>query len=332
MNSDREFFKFKKKKEGVEPNQKSGRILSENPLHIKMADEADRKVEYSEADLAYEDSSALKEGMSESPLRIMGKVKEDFENENSSLSAVVKKFRREMMKEQLNDDSENILEDSMLQRERYKKEHNQMYLEFVVDGTISFAEIFVPVYRAIESSVFEIEKIAVENDINTKYGLTILGDRLKTVSYGASEYYTDKKDIFLKSVRDIQFAGGNLSGHEDIDNAIENALRKLENNSPERANRAILVFTDSSPVNEDEDVNFRNISDCPNNGIRFAMIYLGNSEYYGYFKLVDRNGEETEDGKNTYTEVRSISELLGVDSDKSVRDLVSRLVYQTSVR
>ena len=218
-------------------------------------------------------------------------------------------------------------------REQIFREHSQLYLEFVIDGTYSFSKIFIPVYHALENAVYEIEKAAMDSgEVEVKYGLTVFGDQIKMPRYENSAWYTQKKDEFLNSVKDIVFVGGSNDGRETINEGIECALRKLENSTPAYANRAIVVFTDSIPENEQDDVYFDDIADCPNRGIRFALVYLGQREYYGYFKLVDRNGNETENGKNAFSEVRCISELLGDDSVTSIRNLVYNLVYQTSIR
>lgn len=314
-------------------NLQNGRIPSDNPLHITLEPELEveavEEVEGGSTSEVNADQDCLKNEPDEKKGKYVFHEEEKVSAEKEVSNFEVF-FNEKYPKES---EKKSFLEDAKEQVNRIKEEHGELYLEFVIDGTISFSKIFVPVYRAIENAVYEIEKAAMDvGDVKIKYGLTVMGDRSRLTRHNNTTRYVGDKDAFLNSVKEIRFTGGNLSGYEDIHENIENALKKLENSTPEYANRALIVFTDSKPENEDEDVSFFDIPGCPNRGIRFALIYLGSSEYYGYFKLVDKNGNDTEVGKNAFSEVRCISELLGADSVKSIRNLVYKLVYQTSVR
>lgn len=336
MRSNRDFFKNRKKSSTA--NQKinrSGRTPSVDPFDFlrpsEEATEEDPIEEMDEVDIPdmeeFHDMEELDDmeefdDMDEDDMEEFDDMEEEEDSSEPDEEYKASYFRR---KERHDEDSES-------KANRYKIEHNELYLEFVIDGTSSFREIFVPVYRAISKAVGKIKTVVskVENS-KVKYGLTIMGDQPKGKRHSDGSWYTESSEVFLKSLTKIQFTGGSLDGYENLNGSIESALRKLENHSSENSNRAIIVFTDSMPKDVDEDAVFLEVSDCPNRGIRFALVYLAGGEYFGFFNLVDGKGNRVTNGKNTSAEIRDIAELLQGDSTKQVSKLVSDLVNKTSV-
>ena len=224
------------------------------------------------------------------------------------------------------------MEDYYERMDRWSKEHQEIYLKFIMDATASEAAIFVPVYMAVENYVNEIERIKDENtDIHVKYGLTVFRERPENITFAQGEYFTESSEAFLNKVKDIVFTGGSPEGYEDIDSAVEEGIRNLENNSPEGANRGIVLFSGSQSFSDDL-VNFTNISGCPNRGLRFAVGYLGSYQYGGVFKIVDKDGELAGDAKNNCAEFRCIDRLFKEDGLTEVKEQVRQLMIQTSVR
>lgn len=229
-------------------------------------------------------------------------------------------------------EGEEVLQDYYVRNARFAKEHLEVFLDYIIDGTISFSKIFVPVYQAIESSVFEIERIKEENaEITMKYGLTVFRRTAEGIRFSNGDYFTESAEEFLDQVKEITFTGGSVDGYENIDQAVETGIRIVENHSPAGANRGILLFTDSMPFS-DELVNFTKIPDCKNRGLRFAAGYLGSYQYGGFFKLVDKDGELAGDAKNNCAVFSSIEKLLEEDGTGKIKELVRQLMIQTSVR
>lgn len=231
--------------------------------------------------------------------------------------------------EEKNHGEEEIVQDYSGFWVRQDEEHNCIFLEYLFDGTLSFSKVFPSVYGGVSSCVHKIAVVKREHpSMVIKYGLTVFRDRVEKIHF-RDGYFTESEDEFLEAVRNITFKGGSADGREKINEAIEEGIRVLEQNSREYANRGLLLFTDSMPENIFPD--FRNIEGCKNRGLRFAVCYLNNNGYSPSFHLIDRDGNDTEDGKNAYASVHEITQLLNRDGTKNMEDLVLDIMNRVSV-
>ena len=212
---------------------------------------------------------------------------------------------------------------------RQDEEHNCILLEGLFDGTLSFSKVFPAVYRGVDTCVHKIAVAKREHpSMVIKYGLTVFNDQVERIRF-RDGYFTEDEEEFLEAVRNITFKGGSADGREKINEAIEEGIRVLEQNSREYANRGLLLFTDSMP--EDIFPDFRSIEGCKNRGLRFAVCYLNSNDYAPSFHLTDRDGNDTEDGQNAYASVHEITKLLSRDGMKEMEKLVLDIMNKVSV-
>lgn len=210
-----------------------------------------------------------------------------------------------------------------------RMEHSHIYLETVLDTTFSFTEVFPAVYEALEACVLAIQKKKRDYpSIVVKYGLTVFHTDIMTVTYHG-DAFTESEEEFLESLRELKFTGGSRYGTEPLLNAaIEAGIRSMECSSEKPENRGLLVVTDSMP--DDDNYDFRNLSDCANRGLRFAAVYANSNSWIPDFRMVDGEGRNTLNVKNR-TFVAELKRLFGVEGAEEVRRMVTEMMYQTSV-
>lgn len=212
-----------------------------------------------------------------------------------------------------------------------QEEKRQIYVNIVIDGSYSFSTIYRTVYRGIQSLIHEVAEVARQyGRKDVCWGLTIVYQQPINVRFGGNVgYYTKDTREFLAALRSVIFMGGSFDGRENINEAMESAIRSLEKESQPQDSRGVLLFTDSMP--KETGPEFRNLEDCPNNGLRFAIGYLYDCKYDARLKLVDRDGQIADNDRNEVSEFKSIQELLEPDGISSMREMVTAILTKTSI-
>ncbi len=206
---------------------------------------------------------------------------------------------------------------------------NDIFLEYVVDGTYSFSTVFPAVYRAIKVSVEKMQKACkTYQGIRIKYGLTVIHDNIHTVRFDGKPF-TEDGNRFLGGLEDIKFSGGSADGKEKINEAVEAGIRVLENESHPLAGRGLLLFTDSMPEETYHD--FRKIDGCPNRGLRFAVCFLKSSAYQADFHLVDRYGNIATNNKNAVADFYGLERLFRQEGLRRMEEVVNEFMGKMSV-
>lgn len=207
--------------------------------------------------------------------------------------------------------------------------HKYVYIQVVIDGTYSFSTLFAAVYRTLEHFTEHLKReIRKYEGVRFFFGGMVIGDSTSQIAFKEGEF-TEDLDEFLNGIRKIEFTGGSDSGYENINDAIESAVRSLENNSPGRANRGLLVFTDSRPEEIGEFL-FQDIPGCPNRGLRFETLFMKEPwNYVPLFKNVDGTGLPENNQKNG-TYLYDIERILK-DGDRLIEMVVDEILYQSSI-
>lgn len=216
------------------------------------------------------------------------------------------------------------------ERMRKSREHSYIYIQFVMDMTYSFSRVFPAVYHAVQVCMDKIsEKKKEFPDIRVRYGLVTFNDKIESVRFDGS-CFTESEHVFMDQLRKMRFTGGSPNEYEEnINEAVEAGLRNLEKESEEYANRGLLLLTDSIPKERKPD--FYSLDGCQNRGLRFAVCYLYNDEYVPRFKITDRDGDITENGKNRGAEIRRLESLFGSEGMKTIQKQIDDIMYKSSV-
>lgn len=207
----------------------------------------------------------------------------------------------------------------------------EIYIEMIIDGTYSFSKVFPAVYYSIRKMTDEIRAFRTQyKSVIVKYGLIVLNETPKAVKFD-NAYFTEDTKKFLEKIRSIVFTGGSESGRENINDAVKSGIRILNNFSPDKANRGLIVITDSLPESDELCPDFRDIDECDNKGLRFATFYMnGEAVYMPALKMVDSDGDETDNGKNVMN-IYNLESLLDEDGGQSIQRVVKEIMAQVSV-
>lgn len=211
---------------------------------------------------------------------------------------------------------------------------NTVNIMTVFDGTSSFAAVFPRIYSVYEEFIQRITELKKElPDVIVKYGLLVFGaegEGFRRAEFGDS-YFTDDEAKLFESIRNIRFQGGAQNGKEDVNGAIREGIRILETGTEEFANLGLILFTDSLPEEISPEFDMIRVEGKLNRGLRFANIYLYNDRYLPTFKIVDRDGNRTEGGKNEGGQITGIGELLKSGGSDIMKQTVSEVMRQASV-
>lgn len=216
-----------------------------------------------------------------------------------------------------------------------------LYMGIIIDGTLSFSKPYPKVYSVLEEFLnhLEAEKWSYK-EIELRYGLTVFHDEPIPVVFDDGRKFTGRESDVLKELENLQFYGGSESGRENLKAAIAQQLEEL-NNVPEAADvkhcyKGILMFTDSLPADGDMHPDFtqetfeRNGKEYPNYGLRFAEFYAYNDDFVPAMRMVNRNGREDENEKNTGV-YHDIHDLLKQNSETTAA-FVERMIRTIAVQ
>ena len=212
----------------------------------------------------------------------------------------------------------------------------KIFIEFVIDKTISFTTVFPKVFYIMETMMRELKYKKTEyRDVEIQYGLTLFNEDVEIKVFSNGEYFTRSEDEFLQALRNIRFSGGSDDGKEDLAGAIAKGMCVLQNAGEESAERGLFFFSDSMPIDDDMFPNFTEEEQDGywNKGVRFAEFYTYTDKFKPIIWTV--NGEGVNDGEGT-NEARmySLKTLLDGDLDeasKKVENTVNRILNQCSV-
>lgn len=217
-----------------------------------------------------------------------------------------------------------------------KDARKKVYLDFVIDTTLSFSKVFLPVYYALDYFLKYTEDRKKEfKGVLIQYGLTVFRTDADAVQFSGNRYFTESETELLEELQKITFSGGSPSGRENLAGAVDQALRVLNNQSDEEADRGLLLFTDSLP----EEGKMRPDFTSPdqkgyfNRGVRFAQIYSYDGSFHPMLTAVNADAEPVENGKNTIT-YNSLDQLIDLDEDavkEQIRSIVDDILRKSSV-
>lgn len=221
---------------------------------------------------------------------------------------------------------------------RFTGMRKEILLEIVIDGTFSFSTIYSVVFYMLEQLIASLEHKKEEyKGAVIKYGLTVFHEEAEPVTFSDGEYFTESEKEFLDELRNIKFFGGSVTGREDLNGAIDQALCILNNYGMEKnCNRGLLMFSDSLPEEDDMTPDFTSEEqgEYINKGLRFAAFYTFSSEFMPQLLIVDGNGDIAENGRNTiiFGDIHNIlSESRGSLLER-IHRMVTNILNQTSVR
>lgn len=191
-------------------------------------------------------------------------------------------------------------------------------LAVVVDGTLSFTKVFSKVYYMIEQLLDELRQMQRMYQKKIEYALIIMRDKPQVYPFSGSAF-TVEEEAVKEALGNMIFRGGSLSGYENIYDALNMALEKL-NNAPdaERAANGLLLFTDSM---DQRDIDFTDdepgaYGNYTNHGLRFASIYSYTDEFRPYFRMTDAYGEDAK-SESGFVSWNSLGDLLRMDEDET---------------
>lgn len=211
---------------------------------------------------------------------------------------------------------------------------NTVNIMTIFDGTPSFSAVFPRIYSVYEEFVQKIRELGKElPDVVVKYGLLVFGaegEEFRRAEFGDS-YFTDDETKLFEKIRNIRFQGGAPDGKEDVNGAIREGIRILETESEAFANLGLVLFTDSLPEDISPKFDTIRVEGKLNRGLRFANIYSYNDRYIPTFKIVDRDGNRIEGGKNEGGQITGIGELLKPGGSEIMKRTVSEVMRQASV-
>ncbi len=212
----------------------------------------------------------------------------------------------------------------------------KLYIEFIMDKTISFTTVFPKVFYIMETMMKELKYKKTEyRDVEIQYGLTLFNEDVEIKTFSNREYFTRSEDEFLQALRNIRFSGGSDNGKEDLTGAITEGMRVLQNAGEENAERGLFFFSDSMPMDDDMFPDFTDEEQDGywNKGVRFAEFYTYTDEFEPMIWMVNGEGVNDGEGKNL-ARMYSLQTLLNGDLDeasKRVENTVRRILNQCSV-
>lgn len=213
------------------------------------------------------------------------------------------------------------------QQETVKKE---MYIESIIDRTLSFTKVFPQVNHSIEKlmSMLAAEK-AKYKEVVIKYGLTLLGDEIEPLMFENGEYFTESENEFCRKLRSIEFYGGSEDGTEDLVGAVETGLGILNHAGDGDAYRGLLLLSDSLPEKDEMTPCFRceEADDGTDQGLDFAIFYTYTDEFNPDLNF-------SGDDENREAVFHSLEDLIKDHGDtvvNEVRQQIHSILYQRSV-
>lgn len=209
--------------------------------------------------------------------------------------------------------------------------HSSVYIQVVLDGTYSFTTVFRAVYQVLEQFAAYIKKAGEQYPgVRLYLGGTLISEtKPKMCEYSGGREFTENPEEFMDWVRGLEFQGGSASGYENVNGAIKSAIKSLEVNSPRRANRGLLVFTDSIP--KEKFCSFETIEGMKNHGLRFEKIFVGDpGNYAPLFFNVDGDGLPADNQKNE-SAVYGLDRILSGAGAAMIEKVMDEILEQSSI-
>ncbi len=233
------------------------------------------------------------------------------------------------------DEDTNISQPSDSNAEIRKDAGNQkeFFLDIILDGTYSFCKVFPKVYLILGKlmEMFQDQK-KIHNGMFLKYGLTVLHHKAEQIKFKNKECFTVSELEFLQNVKRVKFQGGSRSGKENLEEALEVSLDKLNISGNSNTCRGLLLLSDSLPEEDMEPDFSKDRHNIGNRGLQFAHIYTYQDIFMPQFKMVDRNGEIIENGQNEayYSSLSELLSLYGWDLLEYIQGIVEEIFWGTS--
>ena len=210
----------------------------------------------------------------------------------------------------------------------------------ILDGTISFTSVFPAFYYVMDELMSHMrEKAKNYIGVTFKFGLTILHDDAKSVMFRDNTFFTEDGSLIMEELENMEFYGGSEDGKEHLDEALREQLiqqNKYEPEEFENVYRGVIMFSDSVPNEQGHDFSTDYLDldqKIVNHGIRFARFYTYKGEYTPKMRMVDGEGRQTDNEKNSATGI-DIRELVYGDVENvanEMKELASEILIKTSV-
>lgn len=302
--------------------------IKESNLNKNNRKENDRLVESEELNALKKDSYILKDVPTNNNNAF--EQKESYSNHEhfgkKTFADINEKITKEIREKA--EESRNARENIVIGKE--------VLFDIIIDGTYSFTTVFPKIYYILQNLTTMIynEKLEYEG-IGIKYGLTVLHKNAEAQVFKNNEYFTESEQEFLQELRNIEFYGGSENGRENLKEALDTGLRILNNCGEDNTYRGLLLFSDSLPEEEDLTPDFSqyNQNEYLNKGLRFAIFYTYKNDFFPKLKIVDGDGNITENVKNevAFNNLEDLLSLNGNNLIEQIRRMIINIFNQTSI-
>lgn len=223
-----------------------------------------------------------------------------------------------------------------------------IYFSIVLDRTPSMISLYKAIYTKLTAMIDSMDR-AVRNykkkgQVELKWGLVLITENEpEVVSFVSSEkepkvlpfsqaektskdsFFTASPDRIKEALQAFSFYGGSPDGRENINGALEVALRTLSEASDGLGKRGILLLTDSLPQEEDLSPDFEFVEGAECTTLRFVHCFVQDCLVYEpYFSLEDKK-------EGNCQEIRNLEAYLNHDEDEVTARLLKKILHQTSV-
>ena len=211
----------------------------------------------------------------------------------------------------------------------------------VLDATYSITTAYPAVFVILREFLERMTTKSREYPgVTFLYSLTILHDEPSLIMFDSGPFTKNAKEM-EGELRKLFLYGGSEDGREDLNAAVRMQLSALNKydykaNGFVKAHHGLLLFTDSMPQEGEEKPDFSGdiLEDgIANHGLRFAQIYSYDANYFPVMRMVDTDGEKSQEQKN-YASYGSIVDFLDGGREEAIEqieEIVKTILSQTSI-
>ena len=211
----------------------------------------------------------------------------------------------------------------------------------VLDATYSITKVYPAIYVVLKEFLERMRTKSREySGITFLYSLTVLHDKPSLLMFSDGPFTRSSIEI-ENALRNLEFYGGSEDGREDLNAAVKMQLSALNmydhaSKGYVKAYHGLLLFTDSMPKDGEERPNFSGDvweEGIANHGLRFAQFYSYDGEYFPTMRMVDRDGEKSQEQKNfaSYGDIKDFLEGGREEAVKQIDGIVKTILDQTSI-
>lgn len=215
-----------------------------------------------------------------------------------------------------------------------KKEvaEQSIYINIVLDSTASMQFIYESILMKLERMLLVLndKRKKMYKGISLKWGLTLIQEKeSKNVEFGKELFSSDTKKV-CNVLRKLELKGGAENGRENINDAINLAMKNLMAASEGKSPCGLILLTDSLPEEEQLEPDF-----SESGILRFAYLFVFDAdEYEPEFSVVDEDGEEASDSEELFAR-KDMQDFLDNDEifpiETQIRKLMDELKKQSNL-